>query len=311
MRPPARPGPARPGPVHSGSARLAPARFGPGCRVALLGALALLGACAAKPPANDPEARAEFRQNNDPFEPANRLSYRVDTALDANLLKPAAQAYAYVLPQPVRNGLHNVLSNITNPVLFANDVVQTKPRRAGDTFMRFLINSSVGVLGIFDVASDLGYAAHDSGFGTTLALWGVPAGPFLFLPVLGPSNPRDAAGLAGDAVLDPFTYASFGGDRTLGGARYGLGVLDTRDRVGGELDTIDKTALDPYATFRSLYQQHRTSEIDRVRGDDRATTPDWFTSATPTPAQSRAPAEPGPKPDSPAQVGAPVAPGVE
>ena len=284
-------------------------RTGSPRHIAVLALAALLAACAARPPAGDSEAQAEFRQNNDPFEPANRLSYRANTALDTAILKPASQAYAYVVPGPVRGGLHNVLSNITDPVLFANDVVQAKPRRAGDTFMRFLLNTSVGVLGIFDVASSLGYAAHDSGFVTTLALWGLPSGPFLFLPVLGPSSPRDAVGFAGDTVLDPFTYASFGGSKTLGWSRYGVGTVDTRQRVGGELDTIEKTALDPYATFRSLYQQHRTSEIARVREDARATPPDWFASRPTAPAASPAPPMTLPRPDSPAQIGRTPAPG--
>ncbi len=275
-----------------------------------LALLLALGACATRPPSGDAEAQAEFRQNNDPFEPANRASYSVNTTLDTAILKPASQAYAYVVPEPVRGGVHNVLSNITDPVLFANDVLQGKPRRAGDSFMRFLLNSSVGVLGIFDVASSLGYPPHDAGFGTTLALWGVPSGPFLFLPVLGPSSPRDAVGFAGDTVLDPFTYASFGGSKTLGWSRYGVGVVDTRQRVGPELDTIEKTALDPYATFRSLYQQHRMSEVDAARQDERPTVPDWFPGHPNGPTATPAPAQELPKPNTPAQIGRTPGPGV-
>ena len=94
---------------------------------------------------------------------------------------------------------------MTSPALFINDVIETKPRRAGDTFVRFVVNSTAGIGGLFDVASSLGYPYHDSDFGTTLALWGVPEGPFLFLPVLGPSNPRDAAGFGVDVAFDPLT----------------------------------------------------------------------------------------------------------
>ena len=248
----------------------------PATRLLLAAGLVTLAGCATKPPASDPEAQAEFRQNNDPYEPANRFSYRVSNTLDTYALKPAAQAYVYVLPNPVRGGIHNVLANLSSPVLFANDVIQTKPRRAGDTFMRFLINSSVGVLGIFDVASGWGYASHEADFGETLALWGLPAGPYLFLPLLGPSNPRDATGYGVDSALDPFFYVPRGyGLLTLNWARYGTGIVDGRSRVLGDLDSINKTALDPYATIRSLSRQHRTSQIESLRDDNRATPPSW------------------------------------
>lgn len=245
-------------------------------RLLLAAGLTSVAACATKPPASDPEARAEFQQNNDPYEPANRFSYRVSNTLDRYALKPVAQAYVYVLPQPVRGGIHNVLANLSSPVLFANDVMQTKPRRAGDTFMRFLINSSVGVLGIFDVASAWGYASHEADFGETLALWGLPSGPYLFLPLLGPSNPRDASGYGVDALLDPFFYVPRGyGLLTLNWGVYIVGVVDARSRVINDLNAINKTALDPYATIRSLSRQHRTSQIEGVRDDNRATPPSW------------------------------------
>ena len=103
-----------------------------------------------------------------------------------------------------------MLSNLGTPVQLGNDILEAKPRRAGDTTMRFLINTTIGVVGIFDVAKDLGYPDHDSDFGMTLALWGVPDGPFLFLPVLGPTNPRDATGFAVDIAADPFTWVGRG-----------------------------------------------------------------------------------------------------
>ena len=246
--------------------------------VALLApCLLALAACATRPPASDPEAVAEFRENNDPYEPANRFSYRVQNNIDTYALRPVAQAYVYVLPQPVRGGIHNVLANLSSPVLFANDVIQTKPRRAGDTFMRFLINSSVGVLGIFDVAASLGYAAHDADFGETLGLWGLPAGPYLFLPVLGPSSPRDATGYGVDTALDPFLYVPRGyGLLTLNWARYGVGVVDGRSRLLGDDVAIRKGALDPYASIRCLYRQHRQAQIEAARADEPATTPNWY-----------------------------------
>ena len=242
----------------------------------LLAALLLLSACATRPPASDPEALAEYRENNDPAEPTNRFFYRVNDGLDTYVLAPIARGYRYAVPGVVRRPVHNVLANLSSPIIFANDVLQTRPRRAGDTLMRFLINSTAGVGGLFDVASDLGFPQHDTDFGVTLALWGVGEGPFLFLPALGPSNPRDASGFAGNILLDPLTYATFGGVNTLRTVRTGVGIVDSRERVLDPVDNIKKTALDPYATFRSLYRQNRQSTIDTTRDDRRATVPAWF-----------------------------------
>lgn len=245
-------------------------------RPLLLVALLLVSACAARPPADDPDALAEYRENNDPIEPANRVFYKVNDTLDTYVLAPVARGYRYAVPGAVRRPVRNVLANLSSPVVFANDVLQARPRRAGDTLMRFLINSTAGVGGLFDVATDLGYPQHGTDFGVTLALWGVGEGPFLFLPFLGPSNPRDASGFAGNILLDPLTYATFGGVNTLNGVRAGVGLVDARERVLDPLDDVKKSALDPYATFRSLYRQNRQSTIDTTRSDDRATVPAWF-----------------------------------
>jgi phospholipid-binding lipoprotein MlaA len=243
-------------------------------------AAAGLGGCAHRP--TDPEALQEYEQNNDPLEPTNRVFYKVNNAIATAVLAPAARGYRYVVPQPGRNGVHTVLANLSSPVLFANDVMQTKPRRAGDTLMRFLINTTVGVVGIFDVATGWGYPAHDSDFGVTLALWGLQdGGPFLFLPVLGPSDPRDAIGFGADIVMDPFTWVGQGAAVTaLGWSRFAVSAVDARERHLDDIELIMKTALDPYATFRSLYQQHRKAQIDETRNDNRSTTPIWFPSAS-------------------------------
>ncbi len=218
----------------------------------------------------------EYRQNNDPAEPTNRFFYKVNDKLDTYAFRPVAVAYRSTVPGSVRRPIHNVLANLSSPIVFSNDVLQAKPRRAGDTLMRFLINTTAGVGGLFDVATDWGYPAHDSDFGVTMALWGVGEGPFLFLPVLGPSNPRDAGGFVGDLALDPLTYASFGASAALGYSRYGVGAIDARERVLDPVDQVKRTALDPYATFRSLYRQNRQATIDATRDDNRATVPAWF-----------------------------------
>ena len=242
-----------------------------------------LAGCATPPPASDPDALADYRETNDPLEPTNRAIYAFDNALDNAILRPVAQAYRFALPQSVRTGVHNVLSNLSTPVQLGNDVMEAKPRRAGDTTMRFLINTTVGVVGIFDVARDWGYPNHDADFGLTLAVWGVPAGPYLFLPVFGPSNPRDGIGLGIDSAMDPFTWVGQGAVvRALTWSRWAITAVDERERHLDDIASVKKTALDPYATFRSLYRQHRRSQIEDLQNDKRATIPAWF-------AQSAAP----------------------
>jgi len=236
-----------------------------------------LNGCASHPAPDDADAVADFNEANDPIEPTNRAIYAFNNGLDTVILKPAAQAYRYVLPSPVRGGIHNILVNLGTPVQLGNDILQAKPRRAGDTTMRFLINTTVGVLGFFDVAKGWGYPDHDADFGMTLALWGLPEGPFLFLPVFGPSNPRDAVGLGVNAVMDPFTWVGQGtAVRALDWSRFAINGLDQRERHLDDIDSVKKTALDPYATFRSLYRQHRQSIVDDARNDRRATIPIWF-----------------------------------
>ena len=240
----------------------------------------VLSGCATPPMSDDPEAVADFKQTNDPLEPTNRVFYAVNNGLDTVILKPAAQAYRFVVPSPVRTGIHNVLSNLATPMQLSNDVMQGKPARAGDTTMRFLINSTVGFIGVFDVATDWGYPDHDTDFGLTLANWGVPDGPFLFLPVLGPSNPRDTVGFGVDILQDPFTWIGSSTALTVvNWTRFGLNAVDSRERYLDPVDQIKKTALDPYATFRSLYRQHRDGQIKDLREDRRATVPVWFPQA--------------------------------
>ena len=249
------------------------------CLLRALPILALAGVIAActatPPPASDPEALAEFQQTNAPYEPTNRFFYRINDGLDTYVFRPLAVTYRYV-PGAIRNPIHNALANLSTPVIFANDVFQAKPKRAGTSMMRFVINSTAGAGGLFDVATSLGYPSHDTDFGVTLALWGTGQGPFLFLPVLGPSNPRDAGGFAGNSLLDPFNWATFGGVNALRTSSFALGAVDPRERLIDQVDQIKKTALDPYATFRSLYRQNRESTIENTRNDNQATVPAWF-----------------------------------
>lgn len=244
--------------------------------ISLLVVGSLVG-CATPPPASAPEALADYRATNDPFEPTNRFVFGVNEKLDAGAIRPASQAYASVVPKAARDGIHNILDNLDAPVRLVNDMLEGKPRRAGDTAMRFVINSTIGVLGVFDVATELGYPTHDANFGLTFALWGIPEGPYLVVPVLGPSNPRDTAGFGLDVATSPFSWAGQGvAVETLEWSRVPVGGIDERQRNDNFLETTKRTAVDPYGTFRSLYRQHQAAEVETIRNDNRATVPVWF-----------------------------------
>ena len=260
----------------------------------LLGGLTIaISGCADSTPPGDAAAAAEASEVNDPLERTNRTFYAINNGLDTVLLRPLAVGYRYVFPAFARDGVHNFLSNLATPAVLADDMLQGKPRRAGDTFMRGLINTTAGVGGVFDVATGWGFPRHDTDFGVTLALWGLPDGPFLFLPLFGPSSPRDAAGLAADTALDPLTWVGQGylvADAQY--ARFGVTAIDARSRHIEDVDKLKATALDPYATFRSLYRQHRSAQIQETRDDNRATIPVWF----PDRAGSSEPPAPTPAP---------------
>lgn len=228
---------------------------------ALLLGLAVAG-CAARPDPTDPEAVAEFEQTNDPLEPLNRGLYVVNDGLDTLLIRPAAEAYRIFIPPEIRTSVRNMLGNLRSPVILLNDVLQGETQRAGTTLGRFVLNTTLGVGGLFDVATGFGLPGHGEDFGQTLAVWGAEEGPYLFLPVLGPSNPRDLIGTGVDAVSNPFTWIS--GDAwldTVTAVRIGLQALDTREGLIEPLDALRQGSLDPYAALRSAYRQRRAAEI--------------------------------------------------
>ena len=252
------------------------ASFRPLLLAATVLALGLTG-CATRPNPADADAVAEYREADDPLEPTNRAFYAVNDAIDAAVLRPLAVAYRAAVPTTVRVHTHNVLTNLGTPVALFDDMLSARPRRAGDSLMRLMINSTIGVAGIFDVATDWGYHNHETDAGIAFALWGLPSGSFLFLPILGPSNPRDLTGFGADIVMDPSTWVGRG--PVVQGIEYGrlfFGAIDARERVLDDLDRIKAQALDPYATIRSLARQHRASAIDDARSDDRRTIPAWF-----------------------------------
>jgi phospholipid-binding lipoprotein MlaA len=254
---------------------------------------ATLSACATRPPATDREAVAEFEANNDPAEPFNRAMFEVNRVVDNVVLIPTATAYRTLVPEPVRMGVRNALGNLRAPTILLNDVLQGNGARAQITAARFLINSTLGLGGLFDVAEwQFGLRGHSEDFGQTLAVWGVGEGPFLFVPVFGPTNPRDLVGTGVDAVASPWFWFGQGIEvEALRWARVGLTVVDTRESLLDSLAALERTSLDPYATLRSAYRQRRNAEI-RNQGFQapEAATGSGFGTGTGVPQQNLAPA---------------------
>ncbi len=231
--------------------------------VALALAATALHACATGE-GKSPDEKAEFERNNDPFEIPNRFAFAFNRAVDTIVLRPVAVFYRDLVPAPIQDGTHNVLQNLNEPVTAINEFFQGKPERAGTTLARFVINSTVGVLGIFDVAQSMGLSPTKEDFGQTIGVWGKSeeGGPYLVLPLLGPSNPRDAIGLVVDYFIDPFNIAINHYDlQYLGYIRAGVGAVDGRSRTIQVLDDLERNSLDYYAAIRSAYRQRRAAEI--------------------------------------------------
>ena len=248
----------------------------------------------------------------DSLEGFNRAMFSVHQVLDRIVFRPVALAYKTVVPNVARKGIRHFFANLGEPLVFANDVLQLKPKRAVKTFGRFLINSTVGIGGVMDVAktNDFRLPHHDNSFGDTLGRYGVGPGPYIFLPLVGPSDLRDlGAGIAQGQVLPftigtPFDRAEYRVSETV------LTGLDLRAESDDALKALLGSAIDPYATLRSAYLQDRKVTIDELRHgakpttsalDDPLTDPAGATEPAPT---DDFPADPAP-PVDPAQLPAP------
>lgn len=220
-----------------------------------------LAACATAPA--DPEERAEFEAINDPLEPLNRNVFAVNMTLDEYVMQPVARGYRDTLPTGVQNSIRNVLNNLKAPYIFVNDVLQAEPDRAAQTMIRFMFNSTAGLGGLFDfVTYTNGPRHHDEDYGQTFAVWGVPAGPYLMLPLLGPSSPRDTAGLVADFFGNPTDLFLAAKDlEWITYSRVGVGALDERSTLLDPLDELKRGSLDFYAAIRSVYRQKRANDI--------------------------------------------------
>ena len=218
-----------------------------------------LGACATTPTdPSDPGAIA------DPYEGFNRQMFAFNNEVDKYALGPAATVYKTVTPTFARDRVGDFLSNLKAPVIFINDVLQAEPSRAADTFFRFTINTTVGLAGLWDAADQFGVKKHSEDFGQTLAVWGVGSGPYLVLPFLGPTTPRDVTGLGVDYALDPLTWTEFDGDPDLDDkiaiGRGVLGGLNARVALDDQIKQLNAQP-EPYVALRRIYSSQRQAEI--------------------------------------------------
>lgn len=213
-----------------------------------LAALSLSGCITAGP---DPQ---------DPYEDFNRQMFAFNEGVDKAIIEPVAYGYRAVTNEPIREGVGNFSSNLGEPLTFVNHVLQGKLPDAGATFGRFVINTTVGVAGIFDPASSIGIQRTKEDFGQTLGTWGVDDGPFLVLPFIGPTNPRDLTGIGGDLALNPLNYPQFENDDAIRLGTFALWGIDARED-GIEAFNDLRSQVDPYTTLRRLYGRTRAADI--------------------------------------------------
>jgi len=209
--------------------------------------LLLVGGCAttgAKNPA-------------DPWEPGNRRVFAFNQAVDRAALRPVAKAYEATLPQWMRTSVTNFFKNLDMPITIANQLLQGKPKEAGQDTLRFAMNTTLGIGGLFDPASDANLPVHDEDLGQTLGRWGVPPGPYLMLPLLGPSHVRDLPSNVFNRFLQPFYWYDSGNERWIS---LGLSIVNTRARLL-PLDAALERTYDPYGFIRDAYMQRRLYQV--------------------------------------------------
>jgi len=209
----------------------------------------------------------------DPWERPNRVSFAFQGLLERHVIKPVSKLYRWLTPGPIGRGLHNVLVNLSEPAAFFNDMLQRRFRRAGIPAKRFIVNSTVGLLGLFDVAAHAGVMHHNNEFGVTLGTYGVAPGPYLYVPLVGPTTIRDLLGSGVDFLTDPMHWVSYDHRATASDTRLVVSGLDTYLETEPQVHALLSDAVDPYATLRSVYLQNKQGEIDG--GSVPATLPDF------------------------------------
>src|SRR5580658_7122127 len=231
-------------------------------RLLACGALLIVLAGCATPP-RDPDALAAFKAANDPLEPLNRKTFAFNQHVDQFFIKPIAKGYRRAIPRTGRDGIRNFIRNLHEPIVLVNNLLQGEFKRAGTTLGRFLANSTLGVAGVMDFASRHGLQRQSGDFGQTLYVWGIHEGPYLVLPLMGPSSPRDAIGMGVDLFTNPIVYFTpdFRYRTSISAAEAVIGGIDERARNIDSLDEIQRETIDFYAALRSLYRQHRAAEL--------------------------------------------------
>lgn len=208
--------------------------------------------------------------SEDPWEPANRTFYMVHRFLDDTVFAKAAPIFKYI-PSPIRAAIRNIIANLTEPGVAANDLLQGHPDVSARTVGRFAANTTVGLGGMIDVAARLGLPHHDNGFADTFGRWGVYPGPYLFIPLMGPTTVRDGLGSIADTLTDPFTWSRFYHRWTIIDVRAVWSGLDQRTEADSQIRAIYNMSTDSYATLRSLYLQNREAVIATPPGASPAT----------------------------------------
>lgn len=202
----------------------------------------------------------------DPIEGFNRGSFKVGMGIDKAVFSPIAHGYLAVTPKVVRNRVSNAVYNLGEPNTIMNHVLQGKPKRAMRSTTRFIVNSTVGVLGLFDVAAKMRLPPRGADFGQTFGVWGVGPGAYLYVPGMGPLNVRDGVGRTLDFVTDPVSLYVGGLGTDFGKARTGVTIVDLRAATDPAFHAL-KDAADPYVTTRSAYTQYREAFIREATGE--------------------------------------------
>ncbi len=224
--------------------------------VAVVLCVGLLSACSS--PESNTYKNAEI--DSDPLESLNRTVFEFNHTVDGVFLKPIAEGYDEVMPERGKIMVSNFVDNIKEPVTFANSILQVDAHNTFSTLWRFMLNSTVGIGGLFDVASEVGLKNRETGFGDTLAIYGADAGAYIVLPILGPSSVRDGIGRIGDVVMDPISYTK----NSIFYSVVGVKTVDARYNNLKLLDDIYASSIDPYSTIRSGYIQHRAAEVKKA-----------------------------------------------
>jgi phospholipid-binding lipoprotein MlaA len=223
--------------------------------VLLLVCAALLTGCATTRP-NDQRVDQSI-DSIDPNEKTNRKFYNFTDAVDRNILAPVADVYIKYVPNPMQRSIGNFYDNLAYPNVILNDFLQGKVRQGLQDSLRFLVNSTIGAGGLFDMAAPMGLVQHDEDFGQTLGVWGVKTGSYLFVPLIGPSSYRDAPGIPVSMLSNVLFYAGSVASIAITGPVAALGVIDKRARLTGPMRIRDQAALDPYLFVREGFLQQR------------------------------------------------------